>query len=126
MLRLKALELIQAFRQPGGTEFVLFCNEVIRATCWAGGIPQSEVSSSSRTDAKDGGVDTRVGKGVAGNDRFGYFGGSSIWQFKAADESSITETTLPNEVNKPHAKKCLENGDSYRLCVCCHITDQNR
>ena len=29
-MRLDELELIQVFRQPGGKEFVRFCNEVIR------------------------------------------------------------------------------------------------
>lgn len=30
MLRLEALEVIQLFRKPGGDEFILFCNKVIR------------------------------------------------------------------------------------------------
>lgn len=126
MLRLRALELIQAFRHPGGAEFVLFCNDVIRAVCFAGGIPQSQVSTCSRTDAKDGGVDTRLGAGVKGVDRFGYFGQPSVWQFKAADESSITEASIREEVNKQHARKCIANGDAYRLCVCAHIPDSKR
>lgn len=126
MLRLRALKLIQAFRQPGGAEFVLFCNEVIRAVCLAGGIPQAEISTCSRTDAKDGGVDTRIGKGISGTDRFGYFGGPSVWQFKAADESNITEASVRKEVKKSHVKKCVESGDAYRMCVCAHIPDNKR
>jgi len=62
-MKLNELELIQLFRQPGGAEFVRFCNEVIRATCWAHGVPQSEVSTTLRTDIPDGGVDTRIGRG---------------------------------------------------------------
>jgi hypothetical protein len=71
-MRLDELQLIQLFRQPGGMEFVRFCNEVIRDTCWARGVPQSEVSTTLRNDFKDGGVDTRVGRGIP-NDTFGYF-----------------------------------------------------
>ena len=73
MLRLEAFELIQLFRKPGGDEFVLFCNKVIRASCWAYGVPQSQVWTSSRTDARDKGVDTRLLSPIIG-DRAGYFG----------------------------------------------------
>ncbi len=61
MLRLEALEVIQRFRKPGGDDFALFCNKILRASCWAGGVPLSDLWTTSRTDAKDKGVDTRVG-----------------------------------------------------------------
>lgn len=125
MLRLKELELIQLLRQPGGADFVLFCNDVIRATCLAHGVPQSEVSTTSRSDARDGGVDTRVGRGMA-PDKFGYFETRSVWQFKAADESNVTASDMPAEVNKPQARRRIEEGHAYRLCVCDHLTDEKK
>jgi len=87
-MKLDELELVQLFRQPGGKEFVRFCNEVIRTTCWAHGVPQSEVSTTLRTDIADGGVDTRVGRGIS-DDKFGYFETPSVWQFKAADQAGL-------------------------------------
>lgn len=72
VLSLAALEVIQRFRKPGGDEFALFCNRMILASCWAGGVPRAEVSTSSRTDAKDKGVDTRVARAIGG-DKSGYF-----------------------------------------------------
>jgi hypothetical protein len=125
MLRLDELELIQLFRQPGGKEFVVFCNRVIRATCWAHGIPQSEVSTTTRTDAKDGGVDTRVAQWIR-KDRSGYFESPSIWQFKASDEANVTTPDMHREVTKPYARKCIENGDAYRLCICDSLTDEKK
>ncbi|MFZ0771579.1 MAG: hypothetical protein WCA49_14945 [Candidatus Sulfotelmatobacter sp.] len=124
-MKLDELELIQLFRQPGGKEFVRFCNEAIRVTCWTHGVPQSEVSTTLRTDIADGGVDTRVGRGIP-DDPFGYFETPSIWQFKAADETNVGPADVTKEVNKPHAKKCTEDGDAYRLCICDHLTDEKK
>jgi hypothetical protein len=125
MLRLRELEIIQLFRQPGGAEFALFCTDVIRATCWAHGIPQSEVSTTSRTDAKDGGVDTRIGVAVTG-DVSGYFESPSIWQFKAADEANVSPSDMRTEVNKPHARACIQQGQAYRIVICDHLTDEKK
>ena len=97
MLRLEALEVIQRFRKPGGDDFALFCNKIIRASCWTGGVPQSEVWTTSRTDAKDKGVDTLVGKAILG-DESGYFESPTIWQFKGADESIIGRNDMAAEV----------------------------
>jgi hypothetical protein len=126
MLKLKALELIQLFRQPGGAEFVLFCNEMLRDVCFKYAIPQSDVSTCSRTDAKDGGVDTRICSPARGNEPFGFFGSPSAWQFKASDEVSLTHTKIRAEVNKTHARACIEAGDAYRICVCAHIADDKK
>lgn len=116
MLRLEALEVIQRFRKPGGDDFALFCNKVLRASCWAGCVPQSELWTTSRTDAKDKGVDTRVGKAIP-RDKSGYFGAPTIWQFKAADESNIGKDDMATEVNKPRAKQWIAEGNAYRLCI---------
>jgi len=124
-MKLDELQLIQLFRQPGGAEFVRFCNEAIRATCWAHGVPQSEVSTTLRTDIPDGGVDTRIARGIPG-DKFGYFETPSVWQFKAADEANVGAADMPTEVNKPHARKCIQDGDGYRLCICDHLTDEKK
>ena len=125
-MKLDELELIQLFRQPGGKgEFVRFCNEVIRTTCWAHGVPQSEVSTTLRTEIGDGGVDTRVGRGIS-DDKFGYFETPSVWQLKAADQARIGPEDATKEVNKPYARKCIENGDAYRLCICDNLTDEKK
>jgi hypothetical protein len=125
MLRLEALEVSQRFRKPGGDDFVLYVNKIIRASCWAGGVPQSEVWTTSRTDAKDKGVDTRVGKAIPG-DKSGYFGAPTIWQFKAADESNVSKDDMAKEVNKPRAKQSIIEGSAYRLCICDHLTPDKK
>lgn len=124
-MKLDELELIRLFRQPGGKEFVRFCNEVIRTTCWAHGVPQSEVSTTLRTEIGDGGVDTRVGRAIS-NDKFGYFETPSVWQFRAADQAEVGPRDVVKEVNKPYAQKCIENGDAYRLCICDNLTDEKK
>jgi hypothetical protein len=125
MLRLDALEVIQLFRKPGGADFVLFCNRVIRASCWAGGEPQSNVWTSSRTDAKDRGVDTRL-TGAIPKDKSGYFGEPSIWQFKAADESHVNESDMAREANKPRARQWISEGSAYRIVICDHLTPDKK
>jgi hypothetical protein len=125
MLRLEALEVIQRFRKPGGDDFALFCNKILRASCWTGGVPQSEVSTTSRTDAKDKGVDTRVGKAILG-DKSGYFGSPTIWQFKGADETNIGKNDMAAEVNKPRAKQWIMEGNAYRLSICDHLTPDKK
>lgn len=125
MLRLEALEVIQRFRQPGGAEFVSFCNKMIRARCAAAGIAGSSVSMCSRTDARDGGVDTRVDVALPG-DSSGYFSVPTVWQFRAAEQSNVSPGDLKKEVNKKHAKQRIEEGHGYRFCVCSHLTDERK
>lgn len=125
MLHLDALEVIQLFRKPGGNDFADFCNKIIYASCWSGGVPASDVATSSRTDAKDKGVDTRVNLPIP-NDRSGYFDAPSIWQFKAADEANVTAAHMKGEVNKPRAKRWIEEGSAYRICICDHLTPDKK
>jgi hypothetical protein len=125
MLRLEALQVIQLFRRPGGADFVLFCNKIIRASCWVGGVPPSEVWTSSRTDAKDKGVDTRLTVAIP-NDKSGYFQEPTIWQFKAADESNVTAPDMAREVNKPRARQWISEGSAYRIGICDHLTGDKK
>jgi hypothetical protein len=89
------------------------------------GIPKSEVRTCLRTEIPDGGVDTRIVVGSQA-DRTGYLQVQSIWQYKAADEATLTEASIKKEVNKPFAKERILAGDAYRLCVCAHIPDDSR
>ena len=120
MLRLEALEVIQRFRKPGGDDFALFCNKIIRASCWSSGVPSSEVWTTSRTDAKDNGVDTRVCVALP-DDKTGYFSAPSIWQFKAADQSNIGPAAIKKEVDKKRARQWIAEGHAYRICICDHL-----
>jgi hypothetical protein len=125
MLRLEALEVIQRFRKPGGDEFVFFCNKIIRASCLAHGVPQSEIETCSRTEIPDKGVDTRVLVPILG-DNSGYFDQPSIWQFKAEDESHIGAADMVKEVNKPRARQWISEGSAYRICICDHLTPDKK
>ena len=121
MLRLQENELIQLFRQPGGSDFAEFCDLIIRAHCFVHAVPQSEISFTSRSDIKDGGVDERVGTAVPG-DETGFFGDKSAWQFKAGDEAKVTKPSVVKEVKKRYARERILAGDAYRICICDHLT----
>jgi hypothetical protein len=125
ILHLDELEVIQLFRKPGGAEFAYFCAEIIHASCGANGISLSEVHTTKRTDAKDGGVDTRVAVGMP-RDRSGYFGKPTAWQFKAVSQRSVTGASLKAEAKKPFARKCIQDGHGYRICICDHLTPEKR
>lgn len=93
MLQVNENELVQRFRQPGGAGWVGFVNDLLWAACWQMGIPESEVRTCLRTEIPDGGVDTRVVVGSPA-DRTGYLQVPSIWQYKAADEATLTEASI--------------------------------
>jgi hypothetical protein len=122
MLRLDPLQLIQLFQRPGGVDFTVFCNDLLRTMCADFGIPESEVSTCSRTDAKDGGVDTRINRG-SDNDQTGFLGFRTVWQFKAGNEANISASKIAAEIEKPFAKECVKSGYAYRACICDTITD---
>ena len=125
MLQVNENELVQRFRQPGGAGWVGFVNELLWAACWQMGIPEGDVRVCLRTEIPDGGVDTRVMTGSP-TDMTGFLRQQSIWQFKAADEASVTEASIRKEVNKAFAKERILAGDAYRLCVCAHFADDSR
>jgi len=60
MLEINANELMNRFRQPGGSDWVGLVNNILWSTCWQVGIPESEVRTCLRTEIPDGGVDTQV------------------------------------------------------------------
>jgi hypothetical protein len=125
MLQVNENELVQRFRQPGGAGWVGFVNELLWAACWQMGIPEGDVRACLRTEIPDGGVDTRVMTGSP-TDMTGFLREPSIWQFKAADEATVTRASIKKEVNKPFAKERIMAGDAYRLCVCAHFADDSR
>jgi len=120
MLTVNENELVSRFRQPGGAAWVGFVNDLLWAACWQMRIPESAVRATLRTEIPDGGVDTQVMIGSS-SDTTGYLGTASIWQYKATDESSLTETSITLEVNKAFAAERIKAGDAYRLCICAHI-----
>jgi hypothetical protein len=126
MLEINANELMNRFRQPGGSDWVGLVNNVLWAACWQVGIPESEVRTCLRTEIPDGGVDTRVSQGSSSGDMTGYLADPSIWQFKAANEASLTIPALKTEVSKPYAKERIMANDAYRLCICAQIPDDRK
>jgi hypothetical protein len=51
---------------------------------------------------------------------------STVWQYKASNDATLTEASITTEVNKRFARERIVAGDAYRLCVCAHIPDDRR
>ena len=125
MLKIDANELANRCQRPGGVDWVAFMNALLWAACWEVGILESSVRTNLRTDMPDGGVDTRISQG-SDRDVTGYLGSASIWQYKAAHESNVSQTELVSEVDKPYAKERIKAGDAYRLCLAVQMVDPKR
>jgi hypothetical protein len=125
MLRIDPVELANRFQRPGGVDWGAFMDALLWAACWQVGIPESAVRTNLRTDMTDGGVDTRVSQG-SDRDVTSYLKCRSIWQYKSAHESNLSQADLVAELNKPYAKQRIEAGDAYRLCLAVQMADTKR
>jgi|SRR5271170_4064972 len=87
MFKLNGQDLL-LLKGNGGAKFVRFVDCLIRAEAHVGDLPQSEIDTQVRVNICDGGVDTRVNAAVP-NDRSGYLGGPTCWQYKAETASEL-------------------------------------
>ncbi|MCJ7586341.1 MAG: hypothetical protein MUQ00_00320 [Candidatus Aminicenantes bacterium] len=114
---LTAREIEIIGRSPGGDKFVNLLNRLIHAHAFASGITDSNIETNLATTIPDGGVDTKVNIAIP-SDSTGWFKEKTIWQFKASEYSSLNKTKLTSEINKTFAKRCIQQGYGYRLCIC--------
>jgi hypothetical protein len=116
---------IPLLRGGGGQPFTRFVNALLQAQCFAYGIPQAAIATTLRVNVGDGGVDTRIDQGAAG-DRTGYLGGPSAWQFKAESVAQVTAGSITEEIRKHYAAELVRRGYGYRVCVCDEMTAEKK
>jgi hypothetical protein len=117
MFTVSGRDVINLGRTSGGDAFTEFVDSVIRAQAAVVSIPLSSVHTNCRTNKQDGGVDTKLDIGIT-VDPTGWMREKTIWQFKAVEANSITDSNLRNEICKWFSKECIEAGFSYRFCLC--------
>ena len=100
----------------GGERFVHFVDRLIRAEAACAGLAQAEIETQLRVNIKDGGVDTEVRQAIPCS-KTGWFEVPTCWQFKAMDAKDIEKNDLQSEIKKPYAKKLIQMGYGYRLCL---------
>jgi hypothetical protein len=112
-------------RTPGGNLFTEFVDALIKAEAYIGGVPLSNLSTTLRTNVGDGGVDTEIRVAIP-TDSTGCLDVPTCWQYKATQNSNVSEADLRKEVKKPYSKELIEKGYGYRLCICDDITAEKR
>jgi hypothetical protein len=116
---------IPLLRGGGGQPFTRFVNTILQAQCFAYGIPQTAIATTLRVNVGDGGVDTRIDQRAA-DDRTGYLGGPSAWQFKAESIARVTDSSITDEIQKFYAADLVRRGYAYRVCVCDEMTAEKK
>jgi hypothetical protein len=116
---------LTSLRGAGGQPFTGFVDELLRTQCFVYGIPNSEIATTLRVNVGDGGVDTRIDRGVP-NEPTGWLQCPSAWQYKSRDEDRVTETSVAEEVKKPYATELILRGYGYRVCVCDEMTAEKK
>ncbi len=112
-------------RTPGGNLFTEFVDALIKAEAYIGGVPLSNLSTTLRTNVRDGGVDTEIRVAIP-TDSTGCLDVPTCWQYKATQNSNVSEADLRTEVKKAYSKELIEKGYGYRLCICDDITAEKR
>jgi hypothetical protein len=122
MWKLNPTELLQ-LRGGGGERFTAFVDRLIRAEAAIGKLTQSNIRTQLRANIPDGGVDTQVQAAIA-NDRLGWFGVPTCWQFKAVDGTGVSDANLREEIDKPFVHELIKGGYGYRFCLLGDLTPE--
>ncbi len=112
-------------RTPGGDRFTEFVDALVRAEAFTCRVSLSEISTTLRTNIRDGGVDTEIRVGLDG-DSTGFMNVPTCWQYKATENRNVSHADLRTEINKPYAKQLIQAGYGYRFCICDDITPEKR
>ena len=117
---------LQQLKGGGGQPFAHFVDYLIHAQAARCGLPQSEIATQLRVNVSDGGVDTTIHQPMPKHegDQTGWFAVPTCWQFKAVDAKDVDDkkkkklkNELQKEIHKPYARKLIEEGYGYRLCL---------
>jgi hypothetical protein len=112
---INALDVKKLQIEPGGQRFTEFVDALIRTEARIHSIQASLIATCLKTNAKDGGVDTRVDTILPG--RNDWFEHKTIWQYKAMDYGDLAPK-LTSEFKKAGVIKRIEEGYAYRLAIC--------
>ena len=122
MFSITAHDIITFARTPSGDRFTNFVDALLRVSCFGHPIPDSAIHTNSRINKQDGGVDSRVDLEIT-DDKTGWMGVKTIWQYKAVESDSITDKKLREEINKWYSIECIKEGYAYRFCITDDIAD---
>jgi hypothetical protein len=100
MIRVRP-EDIYALRNSTGRPFTDHLDRLIRSSASVVGVVAAAVSDNPRTNVADGGADTEVSAQATLQDRWGYFGVSSVWQYKAVDVRNLTDKQIAERNHCP-------------------------
>lgn len=114
---------IQLLSGGGGEPFAHFMDELLHAEAACGGLAPSEVDCQIRVNIADGGVDARVRSAVP-DDRSGWLGVPTCWQYKSVETADLTEAGVREEIKKSEVARLIKKGHAFRLAVRGDITPE--
>lgn len=110
-----AAEELFTLRGHGGQVFADFVSALLRAEGAASGVRPDDIQTNTRVNLPDGGVDAEVKAPLGGPLTLAV---PTCWQFKATQFSAVNAASLTVEANKSEAKRLIELGYGYFVCVC--------
>lgn len=110
-----AADELFSLRGSGGQRFADFVSAVLRAEGAASGVKADDIQTNTRVNLPDGGVDAEVKVALGGPLALTV---PTCWQFKATAFTAVGPASLTEEANKPEAKRMIEDGHAYYVCVC--------
>jgi hypothetical protein len=108
-------EELFTLRGHGGQTFADFVSALLRAEGAASGVNPGDIQTNTRVNVPDGGVDAVVQVPLGGPLEIT---APTCWQFKATEFTEVSEAELRREANKPEARRLIEAGHIYYVCVC--------
>jgi len=121
---IEALDVL-GLQGGGGEPFARFLNSLIRAHAYVLRIPDTQISTTVRTNIADGGVDTAI-HAAAPNDTTGRVAVCTAWQFKATSYREVSDQDLRKEIGKSYAGELIKKGYGYRFCICDDPPDRKK
>jgi hypothetical protein len=124
--------------QGDSAGFVRLLNALLSQQAHAEGLPDTSLRLNQKDTEGDGGVDAVVDTPIAADrDPTGRFAVPTCWQFKASPTENIRaevakgekggqEVALQQEINKPHARRLIEQGYGYRFCIADDMPNQKK
>lgn len=106
-------ERVIRLQGAGGLPFTVFVDRLLRTFGAVYGIPESEIVTTVRVNIADGGVDTELHVGAAG-DTTGLLGGPTVWQYKGTGYAAVDWADL---LKGWYVKDRIRAGDAFRLAV---------
>lgn len=115
--------LVRTLQGADGGPFTAFVDALLRAHSRTWGLVDADIDTTSRTNIRDGGVDTSVRRACAADPTGWLSSAPTAWQYKGTDYTNVQVGELLEGRAVRHR---LEAGDAFRLALADSLPDDKR